>query len=233
MRYLKQVFTILLIISIVSCGSFRKKIHSRADTVDINELNKYGSYDNSDVEFQLRPMNKLTVASGIMLTFPFPPLYYLTDRDPMDYGHYSSYYEFTMINSPEYFIVELLVLPKNNSVEVDLSKIALSVDSNTYYPSGVSGPFGIFYGHILGFRAKRRDYSQLCNKEKVLGDPVQLANISIPKDARQCFALRYNTHPLSPEEKFSMQIESAFYEGRNLEVPKINFYLGTEYILSN
>jgi len=238
MRHRHLALITLLSLLMTGCGSLKKHMVSEAITADnyeLNnyELNKYGSLELQNAEIQIRPMNRLNVASGIMLTFPLPPLYYLTKIAPTDYYHYSSYYEFRASNPPDHFVVEMLISPGNTSLMVDLSKVALSIGTKKHFPSSVKGPFEIVRGQVFGIRIKRRDFSQLCNPNKVLGESTDLTNISIPKDARLCFALTYDTSALSPNMAFAIHVESIVQNHIKQAIPAVNFRLETSVELSN
>ena len=232
MPYLKLTF-ILLILAITGCAQLSKEFVSRADTKNTSELNRYGAIDNTKVRLQVRPLNKLKVASGVMLTLPFPPLFFLDKYEANNYTHISSHYAYTTSTLPSRFVIELLVSPKDTSIKIDFTKIALSIGSEKHYPSKVQGPYDIIFGKLFGFRVKRKDYDQLCKVESNMAPPTTPTGTIIPPDMRQCFTLTYSTTPPSPENNFSIDIESIFSGESKLEIPEINFHLHSYHNLGS
>ncbi|HTN95198.1 MAG TPA: hypothetical protein VMJ33_11505 [Gallionella sp.] len=180
----------------------------------------------------VKPTNALNTYSGQeILMIPFDSQEY----EPKDYTYSFTYYDgydFGRKGTPEFFILELLVVTANEEVTLHPNEIALILDGQEIFPTSYYNLERRYQGFLsLDFG---NSLTPLCKapgtKTWSPANPLTLAeevtpekSINLEKIHSYCFAIKFKMPPPDPRTSFSIKFNGIKIHGDDIHLPDIRY----------
>jgi hypothetical protein len=222
------VFTILC-----GCSSVNRYLVSEA-TMDSGKfrITDAGKLEIGQTIIIVKPTNALNTFGGQeILMIPFDSQEY----EPKDYTYSFTYYDgydFGRKGTPEFFILELLVVTANEEVTFHPHEIALTQGGREILPASYYNLQRRYEGFLsLDFD---NPISPLCKapgtKAWSPANPMTLAeevtsekSIILERMQSYCFAIKFKTPPPDPRTSFSLKFNGIKIHGDDIHLPDIRY----------
>jgi len=206
----------ILIIQITGCAGIAVSYLSKPYSDD-GKVSENGLVNVDAVELLIRPKNQLHIGSGVVPTFPLPPIPIVEDLKSNDFYYINSYYNQQVSRNPSNFFVELRIKPKVDGVSFDPNGIILKISNSSFSPVNFMGPMA------LGPLNSRDRYTyDLCspdNSDKLL----TLNMVQLTRANEYCFAVEYNRPPPLPNEEFAIEVGGLKTNKKTVSIPLIKY----------
>jgi hypothetical protein len=191
-------------------------------------VTKGGKLKLQGVVLVVKPVNSVIVAAGSSFLIDF-----LEDMNPQDYHYTTSYYENTLTNTKDSFIIEMIVSTNDHEMSFTPMKMGLEMAGKKIYPVSYYalepryGGTGFLRVTDLckqpGAKSWNADNPLKTTKENSTAEPILLT-----QQNSYCFAIKYGLPPIDPRSHFSVEIESLSIDGKAVAPPVIRYVPDTD-----
>ena len=216
---------IILSLCLNACMSAHQYLVSSATSESSSfTVTQGGKLKLQGIVLVVKPVNSLLVATGQNYIF----FDLLEDIQPQDYKYTSSYYENTLANTKDSFILEIIVSTNDHEMSFAPMKMGLEMAGKKIYPVSYYvlepryGGTGFLRVTDLcklpGAESWKADNPLKTEKENRIAEPILLT-----QQKKYCFAVKYNIPPIDPRTTFSVEIRDMSIDGQGVSPPVIRY----------